>query len=134
MRPFHDPHGWDHDVGFDGIGMETSIEINRNFIGSVTGQLSRDKNDFSIHSECGVAYRALSGPCHSVGLDVQSANGKDLICMVRSNTKLRNLLKKHNFTDCAVSLTSFKNKYYLGAKKDDRIYVGKMLKFVANAG
>ncbi|XP_031401969.1 translocase of chloroplast 90, chloroplastic isoform X1 [Punica granatum] len=134
LRPVHDPHGWDQDVGFDGINVETSTEIKRNLIGSVMGQLSKDKNDFSVHSECGVAYRALSGPSYSVGLDVQSAGGKDLICTVRSGAKLRNFLKKHNVANCGVSLTSFKNKYYLGAKIEDQVYVGKRLKFVANAG
>lgn len=134
LRPVQDPHGWDHDVGFDGINVETSIEMNRNITGSVMGQVSRDKNDFSIHSECDLAYRALIGPSYSVGLDIQSVGGKDLICTVRSNTKLRNLLKKHNVVDCGASLTSFKNKHYLGAKIEDHVYVGERLKFVANAG
>ncbi|KAK4753359.1 hypothetical protein SAY87_022157 [Trapa incisa] len=134
LRPVHDPNGWDHDVGFDGVNVETSIEINRNIIGSVLGQVSKDKNDFSIHSECTLACRALSGPSYSVGLDIQSAGGKDMISTVRSNTKLRNLLKKHNVVDCGVSLTSFRNKQYLGVKIEDQVYVGERLKFVANAG
>ncbi|KAK4787088.1 hypothetical protein SAY86_010921 [Trapa natans] len=134
LRPVHDPNGWDHDVGFDGVNVETSVEINRNIIGSVMGQVSKDKIDFSINSECGLASRALTGPSYSVGIDIQSAGGKDLISTVRSNTKLRNVLKKHNVVDCGVSLTSFRNKQYLGVKIEDQVYVGKRLKFVANAG
>lgn len=131
VRPVLDPHGWDHDLGFDGINLETGMEIKSNVYASITGQASKDKQDFSIQSECAAAYVDPRGPTYSVGLDIQSA-GKDLIYTVHSNTKLRNL--KCNVTDCGVSLTSFGNKYYIGAKLEDTISVGKRLKLVMNAG
>lgn len=131
VRPVLDPQGFDHDVGFDGISLETALEINRNAFASVTGQMSKDKQDFSIQTECAAAYTVPKGPTYSVGLDVQSS-GKDMIYTVRSNTKLRNL--KHNIADCGLSLTSFGNNSYVGAKLEDTITVGNRLKFVVNAG
>ncbi|XP_039051322.1 translocase of chloroplast 90, chloroplastic-like isoform X2 [Hibiscus syriacus] len=130
-RPVLDPHGWDHDVGFDGINLETALEVKKNVFASIAGQMNKDKRDFSIHSECAVAYADPVGPTYSLVLDVQST-GKDLMYNVHSNAKLRSL--KHNFTDCGISLTSFRNKYYVGAKLEDTILVGKRMKFVVNTG
>ncbi|XP_062078177.1 translocase of chloroplast 90, chloroplastic [Humulus lupulus] len=131
VRPVLDPQGWDHDVGFDGVSIETAMAINQDVFASVTGQMSKDKQDFSIQSECAASYSGPGGATYSVGLDVQSA-GKDLMYTVHSNTRLPNLW--HNFGDCGVSLTSFDNKYYIGAKLGDSISLGKRLKFVVNAG
>lgn len=131
VRPVLDPQGWDHDVGFDGINLETAMEISKNICALVMGQMSKDKQDFSIQSECTAAYVDPTGPTCSIGVDVQSA-GKDLICTVNGNTKLRNI--KHNIADCGVSVTSFAKKYYVGAKIEDTVLVGKRLKFVMNAG
>ncbi|CAK9141820.1 unnamed protein product [Ilex paraguariensis] len=130
-RPVLDPHGWDHDVGFDGINLETAIQIRKKGFASVTGQMSKDKENFSIQSECAAAFTDLRGPTYSVGLDAQSS-GKELICTVRSGTQLRNL--KNNLTECGISVTSFGDKYYVGAKLEDSITIGKRLKFVMNAG
>ncbi|XVF88299.1 hypothetical protein PTKIN_Ptkin19aG0038800 [Pterospermum kingtungense] len=130
-RPVLDPHGWDHDIGFDGLSLETAFEVKKNVFASITGQTNKDKRDFSIQSECAAAYVDPVGPTYSVALDLQST-GKDLMYIVHSNTKLRSL--KHNVTDCGVSLTSFGNKYYVGAKLEDTVFVGKRMKFVMNAG
>lgn len=131
VRPVLDPHGFDHDVGFDGISLETAVEIGKNVFASVTGQMSKDKQDFSIQGESALAYTYPSGPTCAVGLDVQTS-GKDMIYTVHSNTKLRS--RKHHIADCGFSLTSFGNNYYVGAKLEDSIVVGKRLKFVVNAG
>ncbi|KAL6974089.1 hypothetical protein U1Q18_028271 [Sarracenia purpurea var. burkii] len=130
-RPVLDPNGWDHDVGFDGINLETVTEVNKNVFASVTGQMSKDKQDFSIQSECTAVYVNHRGPTYSVGLDVQSS-AKNLVYTVHSNTKLRYL--KQNVTECGVSVTSFGNKYYIGAKLEDSVSVGKQLKLLMNAG
>ncbi|CAL5360863.1 hypothetical protein CsSME_00051536 [Camellia sinensis var. sinensis] len=131
VRPVLDPHGWDHDVGFDGINLETCMEIKHNVFACVTGQMSKDKQDFSIQSECTTVYVDPRGPIYSVGLDLQSA-AKDLIYTVRSNAKLRYL--KHNVTECGVSVTSFGKEHYIGAKLEDSVSVGNRLKLLMNAG
>ncbi|KAI4335661.1 hypothetical protein L6164_014289 [Bauhinia variegata] len=132
VRAVHDPQGWDHDVGFDGINVETAMEIKKNVFALVTGQMNKDKQDFSIQSECAAAYVDPCGPNCSIGVDVQSAGNKDLIYTVHSNAKLRNM--KHNIPNCEISLTSFGKKYYVGAKIEDTVLIGKRLKFVMNAG
>lgn len=131
VRPVLDPQGWDHDVGFDGVNLETAMEIKKNVYALVTGQMNKDKQDFSIQSECAAAYVDPAGLTSSIGVDVQSA-GKDLIYTVHGNSKLRNI--KHNIADCGVSVTSFAKKYFVGAKIEDTVLVGKRLKFVMNAG
>ncbi|KAL3535917.1 hypothetical protein ACH5RR_004378 [Cinchona calisaya] len=130
-RPVLDPHGWDHDVGFDGINLETAAEIRKNVFTCVSGQMSKDKQDFSIQSEYAAAYVDPKGPTYSVALDVQSG-GKELICTVHNNIKMRNL--KYNLTDCGVCVTSFGNKYFFGAKVEDSILIGKRMKLSINAG
>ncbi|KAF5482236.1 hypothetical protein F2P56_002825 [Juglans regia] len=131
VRPVLDPQGMDHDVGFDGINLETAVEINRNVLASVTGQVSKDKQNFSIQMESAAAFTDPRGPTYCLGLDVQSS-GRDMIYTVHSNTKLRSL--KHNTADCGLSFTTFGKKYCVGAKIEDTIAVGKRLKFVVNAG
>ena len=131
VRPVLDPHGWDHDVGFDGINLEATMELKENLTASVTGQMSKDKQDFSIQTESAAVYTDPRGPKYCVGVDIQST-GKDLIYTVHSNTKVRNL--KHNLTECGFSVTSFRNKYCVGAKLEDTISIGKRLKFVMNVG
>ncbi|KAF5190950.1 translocase of chloroplast 90 protein [Thalictrum thalictroides] len=130
-RPVLDPQGWDHDVGFDGINLETVVEMKKNLHLSVLGQLSKDKQDFSIQTECNALFTDLKGSSVSASLDVQTA-GKDLVCTVRGDTKLRNL--KHNTTGCGVSVTSFGNKYFVGGKIEDTISVGKRVKLDLSAG
>ncbi|KAM1809139.1 hypothetical protein ACFX12_026083 [Malus domestica] len=131
MRPVLDSHGWDNDVGLDGVSLETAMQVNRNVFTSVAGQMSKDKQDFSIQSECAAAYLDPNGTAYSVGLDVQSA-GRDTIYTLHGNTKLRKLW--HNVAESGFSLTSFGNKYYIGGKLEDTISVGKRLKFVMNVG
>ncbi|XP_021867196.1 translocase of chloroplast 90, chloroplastic isoform X3 [Spinacia oleracea] len=130
-RPVLDPQGWDHDVGFEGINLETAVEIKRNLTASVSGQMSKDKHDFNIHSECAAAYTDPRGPTYSVGLDIQSS-GHDMFYTFRSHAKSGYL--KHNVAGCGVSVTSFQNRYYIGTKLEDSLHIGKRLKFAANAG
>ncbi|KAJ4965258.1 hypothetical protein NE237_017107 [Protea cynaroides] len=131
VRPVLDPNGWDSDVGFDGINLETAVGIRRNMQASILGQVSKDKEDFSIQTDCAAAYKDPKGHTVDVGLDIQTA-GKELVCTIRGDTKLRNF--KHNMTGCGFSMTSFRNKYYLGAKLEDSFSVGNRVKFVLSAG
>ncbi|MCL7029415.1 hypothetical protein MKW94_013691 [Papaver nudicaule] len=130
-RPVLDPQGWDHDVGFDGINLETSMELRRNVHASVMGQLSKDKQDFSMQTECSATCTNSKGSSASVGFDVQTS-GKDLVCTVRGDTRMRNF--KHNTTGCGISATSFGNRFYVGAKIEDSILIGNRVKLVVNGG
>ncbi|XP_022938149.1 translocase of chloroplast 90, chloroplastic-like [Cucurbita moschata] len=131
VRPVLDPQGWDHDVGFDGINLETAMEMNKNVFTSVTGQVSKDKQVFNIQSECAASYIDSRGSSYTLGLDVQSA-GTDRMYTVHSNAKLGSI--KHNVPGIGVSLTSIKRNCYYGAKLEDTISVGKRVKFVVSGG
>lgn len=130
-RPVLDHHGWDHDVGFDGINLEIAAQLRKNVITSVTGQLSKDKQDLNVQSEFTTAFLDPEGHAYSVGLNVQSA-AKDLICSVRGNAKLKNF--KNNVTECGISATSFEDRCYFGAKIEDSFLIKKRIKFRVNAG
>ncbi|KAG7030364.1 Translocase of chloroplast 90, chloroplastic, partial [Cucurbita argyrosperma subsp. argyrosperma] len=131
VRPVLDPQGWDHDVGFDGINLETAMEMNKNVFTSVTGQVSKDKRFFNIQSECAASYMDSRGSSYTLGLDVQSS-GTDRIYTVHSNAKLGNI--KHNHPGIGLSLISFKRNCYYGVKLEDTISIGKRVKLVANGG
>ncbi|EYU34959.1 hypothetical protein MIMGU_mgv1a001816mg [Erythranthe guttata] len=130
-RPVLDPHGWDHDVGFDGINLEIAAQLGKDIITCVAGQMSKDKQDFNIQCESTAAYVAPSGPTYSVGLDVQSA-GKELICSVRSNAKVKT--HKYNVAECGVSVMSFGNQYYYCGKIEDSISIKKRVDLKTNGG
>ncbi|CAH2072294.1 unnamed protein product [Thlaspi arvense] len=132
VRPVYDPQGWDHDVGFDGINIETAAKIKRNLFASATGQVSRDKQRFTIQSETNAAYTTDSSKqTFSVAVDLQSS-GEDLVYSFQGGTKLKTF--KHNTTDLGVALTSFGGKYYIGGKLEDTLLVGKRVKLTVNAG
>ncbi|KAL1553715.1 translocase of chloroplast 90, chloroplastic-like [Salvia divinorum] len=130
-RPVLDPHGWDHDVGFDGINVEIASEVNKNVITCVAGQMSKDKQDFNVQCESTAAFLDPRGPIYAIGLDVQSAS-KELICTLRSNTKIKS--SNCNVAECGVSVMSFGDKYYYGAKIEDSIFTKKRLNLKMNAG
>lgn len=130
-RPVLDPHGWDHDVGFDGINIEIASEVKKNVITCVAGQMSKDKQDFNVQCESTAAFLDPRGPTYAVGLDVQSA-GKELIYSLRSNAKLKSF--NCNVAECGVSVMSFGDKYYYGAKIEDSIFTKKRLSFKMNVG
>ncbi|KAL9224424.1 hypothetical protein vseg_000456 [Gypsophila vaccaria] len=130
-RPVLDPNGWDHDVGFDGVNLEVVSEIKRYLTTSVSGQVSKDKHDFSIHSQCAAAYSDPRGPTYSVGLDIQSSGG-DRIYTVHSLANSG--LVRHNVAQGGVSVTTFQNKHYIGTKLEDSLFMGKRLKVMINVG
>ncbi|KAI3901214.1 hypothetical protein MKW92_053775 [Papaver armeniacum] len=96
--------------------LDPQVGIMINLHASIMGQLSKDKQDFNMQTEC---------------FDVQTS-GKDLVCTVRGDTSLRNF--KHNTTGCGISVTSFGNRFYAGAKIDNSILIGNRVKLVVNGG
>ncbi|KAK4265262.1 hypothetical protein QN277_026337 [Acacia crassicarpa] len=131
FRPVLNAHGWDCDVGFDGVNLEIATKMKNDVFVRVTGQMNKDKQDFSIQSECSATYVEPKGPTYSIGVDVRSAD-RDLICTVHGNTKFRSM--KHNIAECGFCITSCANKQYLGAKIEDTVLIGNRLKIVMNAG
>ncbi|XP_023759969.1 translocase of chloroplast 90, chloroplastic [Lactuca sativa] len=130
-RPVLDPHGWDHDVGFDGINLEGQTQVNENLHASVTGQVSKDKREFNVQSACCAAYVDPRGPTYGAEVDAQSS-GKEMVYTVHGSAKVGVLGR--NVTECGVSLMSFGGNCYSGVKVEDGLWVGKRVKFVVNGG
>nr|CAD1831868.1 unnamed protein product [Ananas comosus var. bracteatus] len=130
-RPVLDPQGWDHDVGFDGINIEFSRDVKRRTYISLAGQMRKDKEDFTIQSECAANYMDPSGHSLHSGLDIQTA-GKELVSTLRSDARFRNL--SFNTMGAGLSVTKFGDMYFFGAKVEDSISLGKRFKLTMNTG
>ncbi|MQL80107.1 hypothetical protein Taro_012553 [Colocasia esculenta] len=131
VRPVLDSQGWDHDMGFDGINLEMSADVNGELQASVVGQMSKDKQECNILTECAAKYTGLKWCTFSGGADVQ-ATGRDLVYTIRGGAKMRNL--GCNMTGGGISLTSFGNMYITGAKLEDSVSIGKRFKLSMNTG
>ena len=131
LRPVLNSQGWDHDVGFDGINLEISRDLKPNLKSSFTGQLSKDKEEFNIQSECAAQYADPKGRSVHTGIDIQSAE-KTLVCTIHGDAKFKNF--GCNTTGGGLSLTSFAKAWFVGAKVEDSISVGRRFKLMVNAG
>lgn len=132
-RPVLDPQGWDHDVGFDGINLETTTEVS-NVIASINGQMSKDKHDFNVQSQCAATISDSNNrTTYNAGFDVQSiGKGMDVMLTLHGDAKLKSF--KANATECGVSLISFGKQLIVGTKLEDTVSIGKRLTFTMNAG
>ncbi|XP_042396172.1 translocase of chloroplast 90, chloroplastic-like isoform X1 [Zingiber officinale] len=131
VRPVLDSHGWDHDVGFDGINLEGSQEIRRNLQASLFAQMRKDKEDFSIQSECIAGFTDPKRYSLLTEVDLQTA-ANDLVCTVHGDAKFRNF--KLNTTGGGLSVTKYGNMYFIGGKLENTLIIGRRSKIAANAG
>ncbi|GJW43891.1 translocase of chloroplast 120, chloroplastic-like protein [Tanacetum coccineum] len=56
IRPVLDPHGWDHDVGYEGINVEHLLALKEKITVSFSGQVTKDKKDANLQMEGGVKF------------------------------------------------------------------------------
>lgn len=131
VRPVLNSQGWDHDVGFDGFSLETSRDLKPNLKASLMGQMSKDKKDFNIQSECAAQYNDPNGGSVLSGIDIQRTE-KDLVCTIHGDAKFKNL--GCNTTGGGLTLTSLGKAIFIGAKVEDSISIGRRLKVMVNAG
>ncbi|XP_008788809.2 translocase of chloroplast 90, chloroplastic [Phoenix dactylifera] len=131
VRPVLDPQGWDHDVGFDGINLEASLDVKKNLQATLAGQVSKDKKEFVIQAESAVKYMEPRGHALLSGIDIQTA-GKDLVYTVHGNARFRNF--QFNTIGGGLSVTKFGGVHFIGAKLEDSISVGRRFLLALNAG
>ncbi|XP_010535852.1 PREDICTED: translocase of chloroplast 90, chloroplastic [Tarenaya hassleriana] len=131
VRPVYDPQGWDHDVGFDGLNVETVAKPRKDLFASVTGQMSKDKQRFTVQSEGNAAYTNPRELAYSVAVDLQTS-GEELMYSVQGGTKVKSF--EHNTTDLGLGLTFFGGKCLVGGKLEDTLLLGKRMKLTVNAG
>lgn len=130
FRPVLDSQGWDHDLCLDGISLDFSKEIKQNLTASVAGQMRKDKEDFSVQSESRLNFQHEKS-CFLSAFDIQTA-GNDLACAFQGDAKFKNF--GWNSSGCGISLTSLGKMYFVGAKFEDSISIGKSFKIIANTG
>lgn len=131
IRPVLNNQGWDRDVGFDGINVETSQVLSPNLKASFTGQLSKDKEEFNIQSECAAQYTSPDGLSVLTGIDIRRAD-KNLVCTIHGDAKFKNF--GCNATGAGLLLTCLGKNLIGGAKIEDSVAIGRRVKLTMNAG
>lgn len=131
VRPVLNSQGWDHEVGFDGINLETSQDLKPNIKSSFTTQMSKDKEYFNVQAECVAQYVDPKGHLVLTGIDIQSAE-KHLVYTIHGDAKFKNL--GCNTSGAGVTLTSFGKAFFIGAKVEDSLSIGRRFKLMASAG
>ncbi|XP_074268357.1 translocase of chloroplast 159, chloroplastic-like [Silene latifolia] len=130
-RPVLDPHGWDHDCGYEGVNVEHTMGIAERYPASLTVQVNKDKKDFNIHLDSAVSAKHGENGSSLLGFDVQTI-GKQYAYIVRGESKFKNL--KKNKTAAGVTVTFLGENVATGIKVEDQIMVGKRLVLVGSTG
>ncbi|KAH9623089.1 hypothetical protein KSS87_013866 [Heliosperma pusillum] len=130
-RPVLDPHGWDHDCGYEGVNVEHTMGIAERFPASFTVQVNKDKKDFNVHLDSAVSAKHGENGSSLVGFDVQTI-GKQYAYIVRGESKFKNL--KKNKTAAGVTVTFLGENVATGVKVEDQIMLGKRLVLVGSTG
>lgn len=131
VRPVLDTHGWDHDIGYDGVNVEKMLVIGNKVPASISGQITKDKKEANLQLECAASLKHGEHKVTQAGFDVQTV-GKGLAYTLRGETRFSNF--KCNKTTGGLALTYLGDTLVTGMKLEDRIMIGKRLKFVVNGG
>ena len=72
VRPVLETHGWDHDVGYEGLNVERLFVLKNKIPLSFSGQVTKDKKDANIQMEMTSSVKYGEGKATSLGFDMQS--------------------------------------------------------------
>ncbi|KAE8709248.1 TOC120 protein [Hibiscus syriacus] len=131
VRPVLDTHGWDHDVGYEGINVERLFVAKDKFPISFSGQITKDKRDANVQMELTSSLKHGEGKATSVGFDMQTV-GKDLAYTLRSDTRFSNL--KKNKATAGISVTLLGDALSAGVKVEDKLIANKQFQVVMTGG
>ncbi|TYH37385.1 hypothetical protein ES332_D12G036600v1 [Gossypium tomentosum] len=131
VRPVLDTHGWDHDVGYEGINVERLFVAEKKFPISFSGQVTKDKRDANIQMELASSLKHGEGKATSLGFDMQTV-GKDLAYTLRSETRFSNL--KKNKAMAGISVTLLGDALSAGVKFEDKLIANKQFQVVMAGG
>ena len=135
VRPVLDSHGWDHDVGFDGVNAEVSgIDFCDGAVKTfLSGQVSKDKKDCNLVAEGGSKWAVLEWCDVAGGFDLQAA-GKESVLTLKAAAAAK---ARKNSAACGVSLTGSPltgEVQALGVKVEDSVVVGRRIRVSFNGG
>lgn len=131
VRPVLDSHGWDHDVGYEGINVERLFVVRDKIPLSFSSQVTKDKKDANVQLEVASSIKHGEGKATSVGFDMQSV-GKDLAYTLRSETRFSNSRK--NRATAGVSVTLLGDALSAGLKVEDKLIANKQFRLVMTGG
>lgn len=131
VRPVLETHGWDHDVGYEGINVERVFAVKDKLPVSFSGQATKDKKDANLQMEIASSVKHGEGKATSVGFDMQTV-GKDMAYTLRSETRFCNFRK--NKATAGLSITALGDAIAAGLKLEDKLIVNKRLRMVMTGG
>ncbi|XP_043708098.1 translocase of chloroplast 120, chloroplastic-like [Telopea speciosissima] len=131
VRPVLETHGWDHDVGYEGINVERLFVVKDKIPLSFSGQVTKDKKEANIQMELAGSVKHGEGKATSLGFDMQTV-GKDMAYTLRSETRFSNF--KHNKTAAGFSVTQLGDALSAGVKVEDKLIVNKWFRLVMTGG
>ncbi|KAM0054986.1 putative small monomeric GTPase [Helianthus debilis subsp. tardiflorus] len=130
-RPVLDPHGWDHDVGYEGINVEHLLAVKDKIPVSFSGQITKDKKDANLQMEVSSALKHGKSNSTTVAFDMQTV-GKELSYTLRSETRFINYRK--NKASAGLSATYFGDSLTGGVKFEDKLMINKRGQLVVAGG
>ncbi|KAF8369532.1 hypothetical protein HHK36_032453 [Tetracentron sinense] len=131
VRPVLETHGWDHDVGYEGINVERLFVVKDKIPLSFSGQVTKDKKESNLQMELASSVKHGEGKATSFGFDMQSV-GKDMAYTLRSETRFNNF--RHNKTGAGLSVTLLGDALAAGVKLEDKLIVNKRFRLVMTGG
>ncbi|XWS55065.1 hypothetical protein CRYUN_Cryun10bG0143200 [Craigia yunnanensis] len=131
VRPVLDTHGWDHDVGYEGINAERLFVAKDKIPISFSGQITKDKKDTNVQMELASSLKHGEGKATSLGFDMQTV-GKDLAYTLRSETRFSNFRK--NKATAGISVTLLGDALSAGVKVEDKLIANKRFQVVMTGG
>ncbi|KAM1760731.1 hypothetical protein ACFX12_003576 [Malus domestica] len=131
VRPVLEQHGWDHDVGYEGINAERLFVVKEKIPLSFSGQVTKDKKDANVQMEIATSIKHGEGKATSLGFDMQTV-GKDLAYTLRSDTGISNFRK--NKATAGLSVTLLGDALSAGMKVEDKFIANKRFQLVMTGG
>ncbi|XP_054777640.1 translocase of chloroplast 120, chloroplastic-like [Prosopis cineraria] len=131
VRPVLETHGWDHDVGYEGINVERLFVLRDKVPLSFSGQISKDKKDANVQMEIASSIKHGEGKATSLGFDMQTV-GKDLAYTLLSETRFSNF--RRNKATAGLSFTFLGDSFSGGVKVEDKLVANKRFKVVLTGG
>ncbi|KAL9244865.1 hypothetical protein vseg_018584 [Gypsophila vaccaria] len=131
VRPVLDNHGWDHDVGYEGINVERMFVVKDKIPLSFSGQVSKDKKEANLQMEVASSIKHGEGKATTMGFDMQSV-GKDMAYTLRSETRFCNF--RHSKGTAGISATLLGDALSAGLKVEDKLVFNKQFRVVMSGG
>lgn len=131
VRPVLETHGWDHDVGYEGINVERLFVVKDKIPLSFSGQVTKDKKDANVQMELASSIKHGEGKATSLGFDMQTM-GKDMAYTLRSETRFSNFRK--NKATAGLSVTLLGDALSAGVKVEDKLIANKQFQMVLSGG